>query len=340
MIDSALAGEAHGLVGRAYIDMGGPHEEGENWLRSASATIHKLGYDTSEDHESTLFTWRTRFDAPALYFGWYAAQPTGPISDPQFHFPPGAIAIHIHSFSADNIRKADVHWVGPLIVRGAAATVGNVFEPYLSFTHHLDLFMDALAAGKTTGEAAYYSLPALSWMEVFVGDPLYHPFASSLTQQLAEADHAPTDYSTYAVIRQMNLLQQQNRLADALAFGQQHFDRRPNLPLAFALAQINHLLNQDNQAWQNLAWAAKVTTVSRDELGLLGEMARWAVEHDARQTALDLYANALANPSANTELIKALLPDAIQLATESNADDLRDRWQKQSDAFHPSQPTQ
>ncbi|HTB62363.1 MAG TPA: TIGR03790 family protein, partial [Opitutales bacterium] len=156
MIDSAIAGEAHGLQGRAYLDFAGYGEtdsryEGELWLKNASATVHQLGFDISEDHESSLFSWRTRFDAPAIYLGWYAEHPYGPISATDFKFPPGAIAIHIHSFSAENIRNAGIRWVGPLIMRGVAATVGNVFEPYLHFTHHLDLFMDALARGKTTG---------------------------------------------------------------------------------------------------------------------------------------------------------------------------------------------
>jgi uncharacterized protein (TIGR03790 family) len=335
MIDSALAGEAHGLQGRAYIDMGGPHEEGENWLRSASASLRKLGFDISEDHETSLFTWRTRFDAPAFYYGWYAAQPSGPISDPLFHFPPGAIAIHIHSYSGDSIRKADVHWVGPLIVRGVAATVGNVFEPYLDFTHHIDLFMEALAAGKTTGEAAYYSLPALSWMEIFVGDPLYRPFAVSLPEQLDQASLAPTAYSAYAVIRQINLLQEQGRPGDALAFGQNQFDQHPDLALAFSLAQLDHLLNQDDHARQRLAWAATVASPPRDDLGLLGEMARWAVDHDARHAALDLYTRVLADPSAHPDLLKTLLPDAINLAKDASADDLRMLWQKQLDALNP-----
>jgi hypothetical protein len=338
MIDSALEGEAHGLQGRAYIDMGGPHEEGENWLKSASTTLRKLGFDLSEDHESSLFTWHTRFDAPAFYYGWYAAQPSGPISDPKFHFPPGAIAIHIHSFSGDNIRKADNHWVGPLVVRGAAATVGNVFEPYLSFTHHIDLFMDALAAGKTTGEAAYYSLPELSWMEIFVGDPLYRPFAVSLTDQTDRNAQSPTAYSAYAVIRQMNLLQEQGRLGDALTFGQNQFNLHPDLALAFSLAQLDYLLNQDAQARQRLAWAATVANPPRDDLGLLGEMARWAADHDARPAALDMYAHVFADTAAHPDLLKSLLPDAINLAKDAAREDLRSGWQKQLDALNPSPP--
>jgi len=339
MIDSALEGEAHGLQGRAYIDMGGPHEEGENWLKSVSTSLRKLGFDLSEDHESSLFTWRTRFDAPAFYYGWYAAQPSGPISDPQFRFPPGAIAIHIHSFSGDYIRKADTHWVGPLIVRGAAATVGNVFEPYLSFTHHLDLFMDALAAGKTTGEAAYYSLPELSWMEIFVGDPLYRPFAVDLPNQLNQP--TPSNLSAYAIIRQMNLLQEQGRQTDAQALGQHQLELNPSYPLAYAVAQVDHLLDQDNQARQDLGRISDARTgaPTRDQLGLLGEMAHWAADHEDQALALDLYSQVLANPSAHPDLIKTLLPDAINLAKAAENDDLRARWQKQLDAFNPPHPT-
>jgi uncharacterized protein (TIGR03790 family) len=337
MIDSALQGEARGLQGRAYIDLGGPHEEGENWLKSASASLRKLGFDLSEDHESSLFSWRTRFDAPAFYFGWYAAQPSGPIADSQFHFPPGAIAIHIHSFSGDTIRNANVHWDGPLIVRGVAATVGNVFEPYLSFTHHIDLFMDALAAGKTTGEAAYYALPALSWMEIFVGDPLYRPFATSLPNQLDPKAH--TNYSAYAIIRQMNLLQEQGLPVEAQALGQREFDQHPDLALAFSLAQTDHLLGQDEQARERLAWAAALATPPREDLGLLGEMARWAADHEATHIALDLYASVLANPSAHPDLIKTLLPDAIHLAKDTTTDDLLTRWQKQLEALNPPHPT-
>jgi uncharacterized Zn finger protein len=133
----------------------------------------------------------------------------------------------------------------------------------------------------------------------------------------------------------MNLLQDQGNLTDALNFGQSQFDQHPDLALAFALAQLDHQLNQDNQAWQHLAWAATVSDPPRDDLGLLGEMARWAADHQASATALDLYTRVLANPSAHPDLIKTLLPDAINLAKSANADDLRTRWQKQLDAFNP-----
>jgi hypothetical protein len=59
---------------------------------------------------------------------------------------------------------------------GAVATLGNVFEPYLSLTPNLDIFHDRLRAGFTFAEAAYMSQKFLSWQTTFVGDPLYRPF--------------------------------------------------------------------------------------------------------------------------------------------------------------------
>jgi len=40
----------------------------------------------------------------ALYYGWYAGNVAGPFSQPGFKFVPGAIAAHIHSYSAATLR--------------------------------------------------------------------------------------------------------------------------------------------------------------------------------------------------------------------------------------------
>jgi hypothetical protein len=58
--------------------------------------------------------------------------------------------------------------------------MGNVYEPYLQLTSHLDVFNDRLLHGFTFAESAYMSIQALSWMSTMVGDPLYRPFASWL----------------------------------------------------------------------------------------------------------------------------------------------------------------
>src|SRR5260370_1821894 len=114
----------------------------------------------------------------ALYYGWYAGTVAGPFTKPDFRFLPGAVAVHIHSFSANTLRDPNANWVGPLVTKGAAATLGNVYEPYLGLTSHLNVLSDRLLHGFTFAESAYMSVPGLSWMPVMVGDPLYRPHAS------------------------------------------------------------------------------------------------------------------------------------------------------------------
>ena len=96
---------------------------------------------------------------------------------PDFRFERGAVAAHIHSFSASTLRDPRKNWCAPLIAAGAAATIGNVYEPYLGLTTAFDVFFDRLRAGFTFAESCYMGQRFLSWMNTFVGDPLYRPFA-------------------------------------------------------------------------------------------------------------------------------------------------------------------
>ncbi|MEZ0258380.1 MAG: TIGR03790 family protein, partial [Chthoniobacter sp.] len=91
-----------------------------------------------------------------------------------------AVAVHIHSYSAMTLRDPLHHWTGPLLSVGAAATLGNVYEPYLSLTPQLDVFHDRLRAGFTFAESGYMAMRALSWMTTLVGDPLYRPYKGAV----------------------------------------------------------------------------------------------------------------------------------------------------------------
>ena len=115
-------------------------------------------------------------DHVAVYLGWYSASVQGPMARDDFQFVPGAIAVHIHSFSGATLRDPHANWCAPLLAHGAAATLGNVYEPYLDLTPHLDVFIDRLRNGFNFAESAYAAEPVLSWMTTFVGDPLYRPF--------------------------------------------------------------------------------------------------------------------------------------------------------------------
>lgn len=179
LADDALHAERVGLVGRAYVDRGGPYEVGEVWLTKALKTLRDLPYPTAGNLEEGLAEADERLDGLALYFGWYSRELGGAFRLPDFGFSRGAIAFHIHSFSG-RFRDAERAWSGPLIRRGAAVTVGNVAEPYLEQTHHPHLLLEALAAGWPLGDALAYAQPALSWQAMHVGDPLYRPFSTWL----------------------------------------------------------------------------------------------------------------------------------------------------------------
>lgn len=186
MITDAVEVEQRGLWGRAYFDARGlnPSDKGlyagDEWLRKAAKDCDLPAvWDARPDIFETTYPMREA----ALYLGWYAGSVQGPFNRPGWKFQRGAVAIHIHSFSAASIRSETNLWVGPLLAAGAAATCGNVYEPFLSFTVHFDVLMPRLMAGFTFGEAVYMSLPALSWMNTMVGDPLYRPF--KVAQELA-----------------------------------------------------------------------------------------------------------------------------------------------------------
>jgi hypothetical protein len=101
----------------------------------------------------------------------------GPFLNPRFRFRRGAVAMHLHSFSAEQMRNPNANWSAALLARGAAATVGNVYEPYLTFTHRFDILQQRLLDGFTFAEAAASAVSGYSWQAIALGDPLYRPFA-------------------------------------------------------------------------------------------------------------------------------------------------------------------
>lgn len=184
MITDSIAAEKNGLWGRAYVD--GAHNAspgfkvGEEWLTEIPQQLHKVGVPVIYDDSPAIFPDGYPMTDCALYYGWYAGNIAGPFNQPDFRFARGAIAVHIHSFSAATLRDPNANWVGPLLARGAAASLGNVYEPYLQLTPQLNIFNDHLLHGFTFAESAYSSIYVLSWMSVMVGDPLYRPYASWL----------------------------------------------------------------------------------------------------------------------------------------------------------------
>lgn len=181
MIDDSLAVEKTGLWGRCYVDGRGmatgsnPLAEGDDWMKKIATETAPRVLPTVYDNLPAMFSAAFPMNEAAMYFGWYSEQPAGPFTRDDFHFRPGAVACHIHSFSATSVRDPARWWVAPLLNRGADAVLGNVYEPYLSLTTHLDVFADRICDGYTLAESAWEATPALSWMNTVVGDPLYRP---------------------------------------------------------------------------------------------------------------------------------------------------------------------
>jgi uncharacterized protein (TIGR03790 family) len=192
MIDDALSAERAGLWGWTYVDARGvrdpAHKLADDWLFHIVDKSFQVGHPAILDRHEALFPAGYPMTDAILYFGWYSDQPAGVFLDKNLKFRPGAIAVHIHSLSGATVRKSDRNWVGPLIRCGVAATLGNVYEPFLELTPALDVFHDRLLTGMTFAESAYASLPCISWMTTIVGDPLYRPFP---TQPEAERTSNP-----------------------------------------------------------------------------------------------------------------------------------------------------
>jgi tetratricopeptide (TPR) repeat protein len=231
MIDDSIYAETHRLAGLGVIDSRGitdvkdGYAAGDVWLRRSRDLLALDGWSVRFDDKPELIPATEPLNEVALYLGWYNADALGPWVTPPDRFARGAIAYHLHSYSATTVRSETSAWVGPLIAHGAAATMGTVYEPYLDLTPHLDIFTKRLLDGDSFAEAAYASEKGLSWMTTVVGDPLYRPFRQPLAAALAAEDAHPSDHHDWL------LLQHVQR---ALAQG----DLQPSVP---ALAQALNL---------------------------------------------------------------------------------------------------
>ncbi len=333
LVDRALAAERTGLIGRAYLDLGGNHPDGDRWLEAAAKQLDALGFDTDIDRAPTTMSATARIDAPAIYFGWYTGDLNGPFALPGFQFPPGAIALHIHSFSARTLRSTTAGWVGPLIARGATATVGNVFEPYLQLTHHPDLLLRALVRGAPLVDAAYYALPALSWQCILIGDPLYRPFAVPFEEQWKNLPKLPPLLAGYAALRRMHQLDADNSRDEATAFARQAQHEVPSLALGVALARRLVAAGDGAGAASALAFAASLKNFPTNEWAIAREAAQLLEANGRTARAVEVWHVLLTAPEMPRELLLAWLPDAKKSAVSAGDHAQADAWQKQLESL-------
>lgn len=239
MIDDSLYAEKNRLAGLAVIDSRGntdvksAYSAGDTWLRGARDMLIQDGWSVKFDNKEAVIPATDPCNHVALYLGWYTADAMGPWVTPPDRFVRGAIAYHLHSFSARSLRSWTSNWAGPLIAHGAAATMGTVYEPYLALTPHLDIFTRHLLNGDYFAEAAYASEPGLSWMVTVVGDPLYRPFRKPLEAALADASIPHTEHDDWFLLQQV----QRDLLAGRIQATTDSLERALDVPGAGTVAQ-------------------------------------------------------------------------------------------------------
>jgi len=329
LVDRAVAVERQGLTGRAYIDLGGRDPAGDRWLDRAGALLREANFDVDVDRAAATMPATARCDAAALYFGWYSGEVTGPFTLPGFQLAPGAVALHIYSYSADTLRVAEPHWSAYFVTHGAAATVGNVFEPYLQLTHRPDFLAYALLRGETFGDAACYALPALSWQAIAIGDPLYRPFAVPLEAQLKNRAQLPPRLAGYAVVRRMNELEAQHRGDEALALARSVQRDEPSFAVGLALAQRLQRAGDRAGAVAAIGFVPLLTAFRPDEWAMAHEAAALLAAYGRPAEAMRTLQNLFRNKNVPRALRLAWLPEAQQFARDAHDAKQAEAWSRE-----------
>jgi len=338
LVDQAIEVEKDGLIGRSYVDIGGIHAEGDRWLEETVKELDELGFDGDVDREKSTFPGWARFDAPALYFGWYAGEANGPFVQPGFVFPPGAIALHIHSYSADTVQSPLRNWVGPLVAHGVTATFGNVTEPYLEFTHRPQLILKALARGDSLGDAAAYSIPVYSWQGVVIGDPLYRPFKLSFEEQWERRDKIPPELRAYVVLRRMRQLELAGRRDEAIWAGLAAQKILPSLAVAVGIADLQKANGDLAGARMSLGPVLGRRSFNAAEASLAAIIAQRLADAGEARPSLEMWRKIMVVRTFSKDVRIEWLKRSLAAARAANDGDQADRWQIELNTLLPPPP--
>lgn len=333
LVDRAVEAERVGLLGRAYVDLALRDQTGDPWFDNVATQLDALEFDLSVDRAPATLSEGARFDAPILYFGWYASDVNGPFALPGFRFPPGAIALHLHSYSASSMRNPYRGWTAPFVARGVTATVGNVYEPYLQFTHRPNLFLRALVRGATLVDAAYYSAQGLSWQQIVIGDPLYRPFGVRLDKQLENLETLPPKLAGYAVLRRMRQLDAAKKSEEATALAISVQRKTPCVAVGVALAQRLRDAGAVERAASALGFATQLTVFPPDEWALAREAALILEACGRPEGAVEIWRTLLAMDVLPRSLREPWLREGAKAARAAREIDLAKTWEKEAAAL-------
>lgn len=175
--------------GKFVIDLNSDDDQpGNDWLRN---TVVRLPTDrvVFDDSKQVLYK-----QTDVIGFAsWGSNDRNRHERNVGFQWLPGAIATEFVSTNARTFERPPKGWnisdwdakfkpdwfagspqsmTADYLQEGASAATGHVAEPYLAFTPRPDYLLPAYFQGRNLAESYYLSIPALSWQNVVIGDPL------------------------------------------------------------------------------------------------------------------------------------------------------------------------
>lgn len=190
-------GDVKGIIDRAMearnrgkfvIDLkAGDNTGGNNWLREAARALPRDRVVLDESSQVL----RNQTDVIA-YASWGSNDPDRKQRHLGFRWLPGAIMTEFVSTNGRTFARPPDSWnlganwsdasglfagspqtlTADYIHDGATGASGHVYEPYLGYTPRPNILLPAYYSGRNLAESYYLSIPALSWMNIVVGDPL------------------------------------------------------------------------------------------------------------------------------------------------------------------------
>ncbi len=174
-------------TGNFVIDMkNGSDEPGEDWLRDAAVKLPQA-------REIVDSTTTVLYDLKNVigYAAWGSNDSNRHRRQLGFKWLPGAIMTEYVSTNARTFARPPEKWTigtwkdkatwfagapqtmtADYIHEGVTGASGHVAEPFLQFCPRPSILLPAYYSGRTLAESYYLSIPAVSWQNIVIGDPL------------------------------------------------------------------------------------------------------------------------------------------------------------------------
>ena len=174
--------------GKFVIDLRvGYDEVGDKWLEEAAAKLPKDRVVLDHTNDPIY----DQVDVIA-YASWGSNDRNHNRRFPNFRWLPGGIATEYVSTDGRTFQRPPEDWVpswnwtdknlwfdgspqaltADFILEGATGASGHTEEPYLQLNPHPNVLLPAYYSGRNLAESFYLAIPALSWQNIVVGDPL------------------------------------------------------------------------------------------------------------------------------------------------------------------------